>query len=66
MADIVDQAQDYLERCYQQGFTQTTFTKEAIITDRYCRDCGLKIPQARVEAIPHCRRCIHCQEIAER
>jgi DnaK suppressor protein len=32
----------------------------------HCTDCGEPIPQARRRAHPYARRCIHCQERAER
>lgn len=31
-----------------------------------CADCGVHIPEARLQAAPDAARCIHCQEKAEK
>jgi len=31
-----------------------------------CEECGDDIPEARRIAVPGCKLCIHCKEIAER
>jgi phage/conjugal plasmid C-4 type zinc finger TraR family protein len=31
----------------------------------YCEDCGRPIPDARREAVPGVRKCIHCQQNSE-
>lgn len=31
-----------------------------------CVDCEEEIPEARRQAVPHCVRCIECQEVFER
>lgn len=31
-----------------------------------CESCGAEIPEARLEALPHARHCIKCQEELER
>ena len=31
-----------------------------------CEDCGKKIPESRLEAIPYSTVCVHCAEIQER
>lgn len=30
-----------------------------------CQDCGEKIPQKRLEAVPNARYCVACQKLAE-
>lgn len=32
---------------------------------RYCLDCGLEIPKARLEKRPESVRCVDCKEIQE-
>lgn len=32
----------------------------------YCEECGDRIPEARREALPGVRLCVHCQEEADR
>lgn len=34
--------------------------------DGLCRDCGDRIPQARIAAVPNAARCTACQSAAER
>ena len=31
----------------------------------YCEDCGVRIPEKRLKAVPHTTRCVQCQQEAE-
>ena len=33
--------------------------------DRFCVDCGEKIPESRINVVPGARRCVRCQEIED-
>ena len=43
------------EACLPQG-----------VSLEYCEECGDRIPEARREALPGVRLCVHCQEEADR
>ena len=48
--------------------TRSIETDKACEVDgvRYCLDCGLEIPKARLEARPASVRCVECKAIKER
>jgi DnaK suppressor protein len=44
------------------------FALQRIAAGEYgiCEDCGKKIPESRLEAIPYTTVCVHCAEIQEK
>lgn len=72
MPDLLDRAKD-LEMLQRQKALQKTLSSvaepEQDIRDDgvvICIDCGVVIPQTRLEAKPNAARCIHCQQIEEK
>jgi phage/conjugal plasmid C-4 type zinc finger TraR family protein len=69
MADEADRAGEYEER-HRAAAIKAARGYAAVptpITDehRYCDDCGIMIPEARVRLVPWATRCVDCQELAE-
>lgn len=64
--DLADITQQRDEQAYQRFLAQRESTQVATSTERFCVDCGELIPLKRVQAVPHCCRCVHCQTKAER
>ena len=46
---------------HQQGRKADT----GLASNGICDDCGNKIPPGRIAALPHCIRCIDCQQAFE-
>ncbi|WNY75959.1 TraR/DksA C4-type zinc finger protein [Pasteurella multocida] len=64
--DLADISQQRDEQAYQRFLKRHKSVAVETNNARFCVDCGELIPIKRVEAVPHCCRCIHCQEKAER
>ncbi|AWX15219.1 hypothetical protein CEP48_03140 [Mergibacter septicus] len=66
--DLADITQQRDEQAYQRFLARHKPIQVDIdtITERFCVDCGELIPVKRVKAVPHCCRCIYCQEKVER
>lgn len=60
MADIVDIANDYLERALEDSLLQRV--RYAGESADECEECGVLIPLGRRVAVPGCRLCVYCQE----
>jgi DnaK suppressor protein len=69
---------DDLDRAEQQERQQRQFAIKAALNSgieteqpdeengiRYCLDCGMEIPQERLEARPESVRCVDCKQIKE-
>ncbi len=64
MNDIVDTTQRREEIMWENWQKQRQVVQEhhvQQIEDRYCIDCGERIPAARIKAQPDCVRCVDCQ-----
>ncbi|MFU2132111.1 TraR/DksA C4-type zinc finger protein [Gallibacterium anatis] len=64
--DLADIAQQRDERAYQQLLKQRKEVDVDLTRERFCVDCGELIAAERVALVPHCCRCVYCQEKAER
>lgn len=51
-----------LEACRRRSFNEASVDTESV---RYCEDCGIEIPKARIKAVPMCTRCVSCQNQIE-
>lgn len=63
--DVIDVATDVIEAEREE----LVRARRAAVEGKgavWCEDCGDQIPLARSRALPSARRCIDCQEIAER
>jgi len=65
MTDFMDRAQALEQRLGDQALTVTT-EGLALPGLTVCEDCGNPISAARLEALPSARRCVPCQDQAER
>ncbi|KOE31970.1 TraR/DksA C4-type zinc finger protein [Aggregatibacter actinomycetemcomitans] len=68
MNDIVDKTQQRQEIIWANWRKQQVSAQQfavAMNTARYCIDCGVLIHPSRVKAMPHCVRCISCQQLHE-
>lgn len=67
MSDVADRAQAQMEQlaALQQKY-QAKPTWLVLNAVRFCDDCGEKIPEARIKAVPYCVRCVDCQELIEK
>lgn len=73
MADFADEAaaqtQADLERALawrrQQAVQDEARPPAPPDAPRHCLDCGDQIAPARLAALPHARRCVPCQTLAE-
>jgi phage/conjugal plasmid C-4 type zinc finger TraR family protein len=63
--DIIDQAQEHEERLRSEAIANATIKPGKEPALWYCEDCFVGIPEARRVAVPHCTRCVDCQEIHE-
>lgn len=68
MTDLADRAQAEMEALENLRKMHRTSVPKVGVTNvpRDCVDCGEAIPQARINAVPHCVRCVDCQELSER
>lgn len=70
MVDIVDRAQAHEEKLREQALRHIPQLYDGYEVDtdtpRFCEDCEEQIPLARVKVVPHCTRCVECQERAEK
>lgn len=67
MSDIADMTQEREERMMNNFLNTLTRTEKPVeILERSCIDCGEAIPLQRLKAVPHCMRCVYCQENQER
>ncbi|MCC5811348.1 MAG: TraR/DksA C4-type zinc finger protein [Ectothiorhodospiraceae bacterium] len=64
MSDAADIASEYAERLLQQSLDQRVRFEGMSLT--HCEDCEEPIPAKRRELLPGVRRCVECQELAER
>ncbi|KGQ29191.1 hypothetical protein JP32_11720 [Gallibacterium anatis] len=64
--DLADIAQQRDERAYQQLLKQRKEVDVDLTLERFCVDCGELIPAKRLQVVPHCCRCVHCQAKVER
>lgn len=66
MPDIFDRAAELEQRQRDQALkhalNRPTETPRQDETGRYCISCGIQIPSARLNAVPHAVRCISCQQ----
>ena len=67
MSDLFDRASE-LEDLHRQASLDTVMNRLAHCGSpaSHCDDCGEPIPPARLRVVPGCRRCVSCQEDAER
>lgn len=68
MNDIVDTTQQREERMWDNRRKQKLAAKQfadAMNTASYCVDCGVLIHPSRIKAMPHCVRCVTCQQELE-
>lgn len=67
MADIADRAAaEYA--VYEEARAAARLAKPAPVHSQFCDDCGVPIPQARLDALAghDCLTCIDCQVLLER
>jgi len=65
MNDIVDRTQEREELMWENWRKQQESAQQfanAMNTARCCVDCGVLIHPLRVKAMPHCVRCVNCQQ----
>jgi len=68
MNDIVDKTQEREEIMWDNWRKQQASAQQfadAMNTARYCVDCGGLIHPSRIKAMPHCVRCVACQQELE-
>jgi phage/conjugal plasmid C-4 type zinc finger TraR family protein len=69
MADEADRAAEYEERHRDAAIMAARgYAAHAVPQPddhRYCDDCGISIPDARIRLIPWAKRCVDCQGLAE-
>ncbi|WP_243032997.1 TraR/DksA C4-type zinc finger protein [Vibrio cincinnatiensis] len=72
MTDQFDKAQEaeqeFREKALenQRALMQCEMPDEDEDGNRYCLNCGIEIPQARLEVQPQAVRCVRCQSRKER
>ena len=49
-------------QCGQPGVTAAAHVEDDWEDERLCRECGRRIPEARLRALPGTKRCIHCAD----
>lgn len=64
--DAADRADELQAAIVNAGEQRARRACRGAAGDGICEDCGEPIPSARLEAWPHARRCVECQEIQER
>lgn len=63
MGDLVDKAQEReLEIREDALATHAALNARPRESRIFCAECGDRIPLARREAVPGCKRCVHCEE----
>lgn len=64
--DIIDEgnriAERYLSEAIAAILSQPKETQRVKDGKVLCVDCGEEIPAARLRLVPHCIRCVDCQE----
>lgn len=68
--DAIDVAASYQSNeiaiiCANISSTVEHMNKHHHSDEVFCEDCGVRIPEARLNAIPNAIRCIHCQSLYE-
>lgn len=64
MADIADMAEQLQTRELADLLAgRVRYSGESAIE---CAECGEQIPEGRRQAVPGCRLCLECQELADR
>ena len=63
--DDVDRAQEINERHLETALQGHLHRQQTGESNTHCEDCRERIPEARREAVPGCRRCIDCQSLLE-
>lgn len=59
-AEIIDAAQDYIDKFTQAGVDRCRINHNAV-SATHCSDCGDDIPELRRLKVPGCQRCASCQ-----
>ncbi|HAV7166552.1 phage/conjugal plasmid C-4 type zinc finger protein%2C TraR family [Klebsiella oxytoca] len=59
-AEIIDAAQDYIDKFTQAGVDRCRINHNAV-SATHCIDCGDDIPELRRVKVPGCQRCASCQ-----
>lgn len=65
MADIVDIANDELQRQLDVILAGRRTVPQYTISASECEECGGEIPAARRQAVPGCSHCVDCQAALE-
>lgn len=47
--------------CQEISHKASKYTNSDIPVERFCEDCGCRIPQGRLKAVPTATRCVICQ-----
>lgn len=58
-AEIIDAAQDYIDKFTQAGVDRCRINHNAV-SATHCIDCGDDIPELRRVKVPGCQRCASC------
>ena len=69
MTDFVDYAQEMEEEHRAKSINKKLKEQETIFSEKgetECIDCGVIIPEARLQAFPSAKRCIDCQTFSEK
>jgi len=64
VADVVDDAQKFQELHLELALKKAKAASKPL-SDGFCIDCGINIPQKRIEFNPSVERCVDCQTIIE-
>lgn len=64
MADFADEASDLTETRIEEALAKRVQYKG--VSEEFCLECGMDIPQPRRKAIPGCKFCVECQELKEK
>lgn len=63
-AEIIDAAQDYIDKFNQAGVDRCRINHNAVSATE-CEECGEKLSDARRKAYPGCTMCVSCLEEIE-
>ncbi|HDX9078048.1 TPA: TraR/DksA C4-type zinc finger protein [Klebsiella oxytoca] len=58
-AEIIDAAQDYIDKFTQAGVDRCRINHNAVSATE-CEECGEKLSDARWKAYPGCTMCVSC------
>lgn len=62
MTNFFDRASELEQRQRDEALARQAAKQHAGGSLSHCEDCGDVIPEKRRQAVPGCRRCIHCQQ----